>query len=135
MYCTETTNYRAPTQASLQASKNERVVKSVEPLSRHPKLASPTQRNTNASSTYASLSNVATKTENTSGLQVKSRDLQLTRSYTSTWRSTLRLFFVCSVFLNFFIYFFSNRNFSSFSGGWSGSNLRSTFSNIRRKLF
>ena len=102
MHLTEITNYRAPTQASLPESKNERVVKSVEPLSRHPKLASPTQRNTNTSSTYVGFrSNVATKTENTSGLQVKSRDLQLTRSYTSTWRSTLRLFFVCSVFPNF----------------------------------
>ena len=85
--------------------KNERMIKSVEPLSRYQKIASPTQMNTYVSSTYASLkSNAATKTENTSGLTVGSRDLQMTRSYTSSWRSPLRLFVP---FIQTFYCFFS----------------------------
>ena len=93
MYCNIKT-YREPKNASMQERKNERMIKSVEPLSRHQKISSSTQRNTYVSSTYTSFkSSAATKTENTSGLTVGSRDLQMTRSYTSSWRSPLRLFF------------------------------------------
>lgn len=92
--------YREPKNASMQERKNERMIKSVEPLSRHQKISSSTQRNT-----YTSFkSSAATKTENTSGLTVGSRDLQMTRSYTSSWRSPLRLFVP---FLQTFYSFFS----------------------------
>ena len=88
-------NFRGSTQTSSQACKNDRVIKSVEPSSRHTKFPSPTRRDTNISLTskYVSLkSNVATKTEDTSRLPVRSRDLLMIKSYTSTWRSPLRLF-------------------------------------------
>ena len=104
MYCNNKT-YREPKHPSMPERKNERMIKSVEPLSRYQKIASPTQMNTYVSSTYASLkSNAATKTENTSGLTVGSRDLQMTRSYTSSWRSPLRLFVP---FIQTFYCFFS----------------------------
>ena len=104
MYCNIKT-YREPKNASMQERKNERMIKSVEPLSRHQKISSSTQRNTYVSSTYTNLkTSAATKTENTSGLTVGSRDLQMTRSYTSSWRSPLRLFVP---FLQTFYCFFS----------------------------